>query len=154
MSPRFSLRRSPKPGALTPTTLIVPRSLLTASVASASPSTSSAMIRRFLLTWSSFSSTGRMSVTARDLLVGDQDVRVVELRFHLLGVGDEVGGDVAAVELPCPRRTRPRCVMPFDSSTVTTPSLPTFSITSPMSSPIVGVGGGDGGDLRDLLARR
>jgi hypothetical protein len=28
-------------------------------------------------------------------------------------------------------------VMPFDSSTVTTPSLPTFSITSPMSWPIV-----------------
>ncbi len=44
--------------------------------------------------------------------------------------------------------------MPFDSSTVTTPSLPTFSITSPISSPIVGVGGGDGGDLRALLARR
>ena len=36
---------------------------------------------------------------ARDLLVGDQDVRLVELGFHPLGVGDEVGRDVAAVDL-------------------------------------------------------
>ena len=36
---------------------------------------------------------------ARDLLVGDQDEGLVELGFHPLGVGDEVGGDVAAVEL-------------------------------------------------------
>ena len=34
-----------------------------------------------------------------DLLVGDQDVRVVELSFHRLGVGDEVGADVATIEL-------------------------------------------------------
>ena len=34
-----------------------------------------------------------------DLLVGDQDVRIVELGFHALGVGHEVGGDVAAVDL-------------------------------------------------------
>ena len=33
-----------------------------------------------------------------DLLVGDQDVGVLDLRLHLLGVGDEVGADVAAVE--------------------------------------------------------
>ena len=68
MSPRLSLRRSPKPGAFTPTTLIVPRSLFTASVASASPSMSSAMISRFLLTCSSFSSIGRMSLTAEIFL--------------------------------------------------------------------------------------
>ena len=34
-----------------------------------------------------------------DLAVGDQDVGVVNGGFHALGVGDEVGGDVAAVEL-------------------------------------------------------
>ena len=44
MSRSISLRRSPKPGALTASTLSVPRSLLTTRVASASPSTSSAMI--------------------------------------------------------------------------------------------------------------
>ena len=40
----------------------------------------------------------------------------------------------------------------FDSSTVTTPSLPTLSIASAMTLPIsVVVVGGDGGDLGDLL---
>jgi hypothetical protein len=36
---------------------------------------------------------------ARQLLLADQDVRVVKLDAHLVGVGDEVGRDVAAVEL-------------------------------------------------------
>ncbi len=40
----MALRRSPKPGALTAATLTIPRMLLTTRVASASPSTSSAMI--------------------------------------------------------------------------------------------------------------
>ena len=44
MSCSMALRRSPKPGALTATDLNVPRILFTTSVASASPSTSSAMI--------------------------------------------------------------------------------------------------------------
>ena len=34
-----------------------------------------------------------------ELLFVDQDVRVLELRRHLLGIGDEVGRDIAAVEL-------------------------------------------------------
>ena len=36
---------------------------------------------------------------AGDLLVGDEDERVVEDRLHPIGVGHEVGRDVAAVEL-------------------------------------------------------
>ncbi len=44
----MALRRSPKPGALTAITCSVPRNLLTTSVASASPSTSSATIRNGL----------------------------------------------------------------------------------------------------------
>ena len=43
MSFSMALRRSPKPGALTAATLTMPRMVLTTSVASASPSTSSAM---------------------------------------------------------------------------------------------------------------
>ena len=42
MSSRMRLRRSPKPGALTATTLRVPRSLFSRMVDKASPSTSSA----------------------------------------------------------------------------------------------------------------
>ena len=34
-----------------------------------------------------------------DLLVGDEDIRIVDDGFHLIGIGDHVGGDVAAVEL-------------------------------------------------------
>jgi len=45
---RSSLRRSPKPGALTAQTLSTPRSLFTTRVASASPSTSSATMSRLL----------------------------------------------------------------------------------------------------------
>ena len=68
MSRSSSLRRSPKPGALTARTLSVPRSLLTTRVASASPSTSSARITRFLVTERAFSSSGRMSCTAEIFL--------------------------------------------------------------------------------------
>ena len=38
----------------------------------------------------------------------------------------------------------------LDSSTVTTPSLPTLSMALAMSLTDLGVGGGDGGDLGDL----
>ena len=69
MSRSISLRRSPKPGALTASTLTMPRSLFTTSVASASPSTSSAMMRRsFLPVWSAFSSAGSMSAMAEIFL--------------------------------------------------------------------------------------
>ena len=48
ISSSISLRRSPKPGALTHKTFKVPRSLLTMRVLRASPSTSSAMMTSFL----------------------------------------------------------------------------------------------------------
>src|SRR6266403_237076 len=38
-------------------------------------------------------------VEVRELLLVDQDVGIVELNAHLVGIGDEVGRDVAAVEL-------------------------------------------------------
>ena len=99
MSCSIALRRSPNPGALTAAALKVPRILLTTSVARASPSTSSAMIRSGLPDCMTFSSTGSRSRTVRDLLLGDQDVRVLEHGLHAVLVGDEVRGDVALVEL-------------------------------------------------------
>jgi len=63
MSSSMALRRSPKPGALTATTWSVPRSLLTTSVARASPSTSSAMMSIGLPDWATFSSRGSMSLS-------------------------------------------------------------------------------------------
>ena len=59
MSSSIALRRSPKPGAFTAATLRPPRSLLTTSVASASPSTSSEMISSGLPAWTTVSRMGR-----------------------------------------------------------------------------------------------
>ena len=64
MSSSIRLRRSPKPGALTATAVNTPRSLLTTSVASASPSTSSDTITSGLPAWMTCSRTGRRSLTA------------------------------------------------------------------------------------------
>ena len=61
MSSSMALRRSPKPGAFTAQTCSVPRSLLTTSVASASPSTSSATMRSGLPARATCSSSGSRS---------------------------------------------------------------------------------------------
>ena len=58
MSCSVAFRLSPKPGALTAATFIPPRSLLTTSVASASPSTSSAMITSGFCVLTTCSSSG------------------------------------------------------------------------------------------------
>ena len=99
MSSSIALRRSPKPGALTAATLRPPRSLLTTSVASASPSTSSAMISSGLPVWTTASSSGSIGWRPESFFSWMRMYGALELRRHLLGVGDEVGRDVAAVEL-------------------------------------------------------
>ena len=45
------------------------------------------------------SSSGRSACKPGEFLLVDEDVRALELGHHLLGIGDEVGGDIAAVEL-------------------------------------------------------
>ena len=64
MSPSMALRRSPNPGAFTATDLNRPRILLTTRVASASPSTSSAMIASGLPDCTTLSSSGSRSLFA------------------------------------------------------------------------------------------
>ena len=61
MSSSIALRRSPKPGALTAQVLRMPRMLFTTRVASASPSTSSAMISSGLPALATCSSSGSSS---------------------------------------------------------------------------------------------
>ena len=99
MSSSMALRRSPKPGALTAATLRPPRSLLTTSVASASPSTSSAMISSGRAGLHHRFENRQHGLQARELLLVEQDVGILELGHHLVGVGDEVGREIAAVEL-------------------------------------------------------
>ena len=94
----MALRRSPKPGALTATDLNVPRILLTTSVARASPSTSSAMITSGLPRLHDLLEHRHQVAHRGDLRAHEQDVGVVEDGLHALGVGDEVGRDVALVE--------------------------------------------------------
>src|SRR3954468_19523209 len=125
MSSSMRLRRSPKPGALTATPVNVPRSLFTTRVARASPSTSSAMSSSGFAPLIDPPAEGREALTldvlgeeqqrlARlndlledreqvpdraDLLVGDEDVRILEDGLHAVLVGDHVRADVALVEL-------------------------------------------------------
>src|SRR6185503_9203444 len=86
----------------------------------------------------------------RDLLVGDEDVRVFDDRFHPVGVGDEVRRDVTAVDLHA-----------LDELRLELQSLGLFDRDDALASDLVhdigdeladlGVSGGDGRDLRDLL---
>ena len=99
MSSSIRLRRSPKPGALTATAVNVPRSLLTTIVASDSPSTSSATISSGRPGLDDLLEHRQDVLDRADLLVGDQDVRIIEHGLHPLGVGDHVGRQVALVEL-------------------------------------------------------
>jgi hypothetical protein len=98
MSSSMALRRSPKPGALTAAILRPPRSLLTTSVASASPSTSSAMISSGLRTARPLPAAAAWPAgwRASSRAAG---CRVFQFGDHLVGVGHEVGRQVAAVEL-------------------------------------------------------
>ena len=73
MSPSMALRRSPKPGALTAQMLSTPRSLLTTSAVSASPSTSSAMINSGLPDWADLLQERDQLAKIADLLLVDQD---------------------------------------------------------------------------------
>ena len=73
--------------------------MLTTSVASASPSTSSAMIEQRLARLHHGLEQRQHRLQAGELLLVDEDVGVFELGHHLLGVGDEVGREIAAVEL-------------------------------------------------------
>ena len=151
MSCSIALRRSPKPGALTASTLRMPRSLLTTSVASASPSTSSAMMTMLRLPDLGQLLQHRQDVGDRaDLLVGDQHIRVLNDGLHAVGVGDEVGGDVALVQLH-----------PLDILGLEVDAAALLDGDDPIAAdPLhhvgdqlanLGVGGGDGRDLGDLL---
>ena len=77
----------------------MPLSLLSTSVASASPSMSSAMMSSGSFFLEIVSSSGIRSLAFDDLLLVDEDVRVLELDGDRFLVGDEVRRQVAAVEL-------------------------------------------------------
>src|SRR2546430_1690012 len=71
----------------------------TTSVASASPSTSSAMMSSGFASLHHSLEQRQKLVKRRQFLFMDEQIRVLHLDPHLLGVGDEVWRDIAAVEL-------------------------------------------------------
>src|SRR5690242_9622213 len=85
-----------------------------------------------------------------DLLVGDEDVGVFEDGLHAVGIGDEVGGDVALVELHA-----------LDVLGLEVDALALLDGDDAVAADALHylgdqaadlrVGGGDGGDLGDLL---
>ena len=99
MSSSMALRRSPKPGAFTAQVLRMPRRLLTTRVASASPSTSSAMISSGLPAFATCSRTGSRSRMVEIFFVVEQNIGIFENRYLLVGIVDEVRRKIAAVEL-------------------------------------------------------
>ena len=134
MSSIIALRLSPNPGAFTATTSSVPLSLLSTRVARASPSTSSATMRRLLPAFMIPSSSGMMSWM---LLIFLSVSRMYGLLmtasiFSLLAMY----GERYPLSNCIPSTTSRVVPSVLDSSTVMTPSLPTFSIASAISSPI------------------
>src|SRR5262249_37344284 len=71
------------------------------------------------------------------LLLREQDPRVLENGLHLLRVRDEVGRQVAAVELHAFHDLELGLRRLDSSSAVMTPSPPTFSMASATRSPMV-----------------
>ena len=84
------------------------------------------------------------------LLVRDQDVGVVEDGFHAVGVGDEVGGDVAAVELHALHELglHADALALFDGDDAVLADL-LHDVGDDVADLLVVAG--DGGDLGDLL---
>jgi len=136
MSRSISLRRSPKAGALTATTLNTPRSLFSTSVASASPSTSSATTSRLRRpACTIFSRSGTRSCA-----------ELIFLSWISTYASSSTASPVSALVIKYGEMyPRSNCIpstystsksRPLDSSTVITPSLPTLSITSAIRFPI------------------
>ena len=104
----------------------------------------------FFVTCSTRSSTGSRSCTDGDLLVGDEDVGVVEDGLHAVLVGGEVGGDVAAVELHALDELglHADALALFDGDDAVLADL-LHDVGDDLAD--LGVVAGDGGDLGDLL---
>src|SRR5438093_8768984 len=86
----------------------------------------------------------------RDLLVGDEDVGVLDDRFHTVGVGDEVGRDVAAIDLHAfdELRLELQTLGLLDRDHAFLTDL-LHDVRDELTDLLVGCG--DGRDLRDLL---
>mmetsp|Transcript_52094 Transcript_52094/g.121148 ORF Transcript_52094/g.121148 Transcript_52094/m.121148 type:complete len:310 (-) Transcript_52094:38-967(-) len=131
----MALRLSPKPGAFTAATFNPPRSLLTISMARASPSISSAMMRRGFCTLATCSRTGRMDCTD-EIFFSCKRIRGFSMStFCALELVMKYG-EMYPLSSFMPSTTSSSCCMVLPSATVIVPSLPTFSKASVIMLPI------------------
>ncbi len=135
MSESIAFLLSPKPGALTATHSKVPLNLFTTRVVSASPSMSSAIIINFLPCCTICSSTGRISWIFEIFLsvikmYGSSNIA------SIFSVSVTIYAETYPLSNCIPSTTSNSVAIVFDSSTVITPSFPTFSIASAIREPI------------------
>ncbi len=135
MSSSVSFFLSPYPGALTAKILNVPRNLLTTKVARASPSTSSAIITSsFFPLWASFSRSGKISLMLEIFLSVISTAwsrAMASMRSGLV----IIYGETYPLSNCIPSTISDSTESDWDSSTVTTPSLPTLLIVSAIMRP-------------------
>ena len=152
MSRSISLRRSPKPGALTARTWMVPRSLFTTRVGEGLAVDVLGDDEERAADLDGLLERRQHVRNGRDLLVGDQDLGVVQDRFHAIRVGHEVGRDVASVELHALGvfllETERLAFLDRDDAVLA-------DLVHDLGDDVADfrIRGGDGGDGRDLLAR-
>mmetsp|Transcript_9389 Transcript_9389/g.32669 ORF Transcript_9389/g.32669 Transcript_9389/m.32669 type:complete len:241 (+) Transcript_9389:922-1644(+) len=134
MSCRMALRRSPKPGDLMAATLSTPRSLLTTSVARASPVMSSVMMSSGWFTCVIFSSSGmrsRTSLTFSSAMSTRQLSNSTSMRSAFV----TNCGEMYPRSISMPSSTSMVVSRPWPFSMESTPSAPTFSMASLIMSP-------------------
>mmetsp|Transcript_4871 Transcript_4871/g.7331 ORF Transcript_4871/g.7331 Transcript_4871/m.7331 type:complete len:287 (-) Transcript_4871:379-1239(-) len=134
MSWRVALRLSPNPGAFTAHTLMPPRSLLTTRVASASDSTSSAMIMSDFWDRTTASSTGTM-LFMELIFFSTRSIKGFSISTTCVLLLVIKYGEMYPLSNFMPSTTSSSLCIVLPSCTVITPSLPTLSIASEMRSP-------------------
>ncbi|MBS1108958.1 MAG: uncharacterized protein H6Q88_950 [Anaeromyxobacteraceae bacterium] len=135
MSSSIAFLRSPNPGAFTAAQCSVPRILFTTSVASASPSTSSATTSRGRLRWTTCSSSGSRSFMIETR--GSWRRMKGSSSTHSIRAGSVTKYGERYPRSNCIPSTTSRVVsVPLASCSVTTPSFPTRSTASATSLPM------------------
>ena len=134
MSSSMAFRRSPKPGAFTAATFRPPRSLFTTNVASASPSMSSAMMTSGRPDWNHSFQDRQQRLQLGELSHGSECTGSRDHTVIFSAVGHEVRGRIATIELHTFNNVQ-LAFEGFASSTVMTPSLPTFCMACAIMAP-------------------
>ena len=131
----ISLRLSPKPGAFTAHTFKPPRNLFSTNVANASDSTSSAIINNGRPDWATGSKIGN-NACSPVIFFSETNICAPSSSAIIFSLFVTKYGDMKPWSNCIPSTTSISVSRPLASSTVITPSFPTFSIAPAIFSPI------------------